>query len=101
LYLILFISLSNNDIIIDGFAYYLGNFDIIVSNPPYIPSREMLTLEPEVIHNEDHRALHGGSDGLEIVKEAIFIFIYCFIIYLLLIYIRHILFRYYNLDHFY
>jgi release factor glutamine methyltransferase len=47
------------------------SFDIIVSNPPYIPSYEMAGLQPEVRLFEDHRALDGGDDGLDIAKQII------------------------------
>ena len=46
-------------------------FDMIISNPPYIPSEEMKDLEPEVKDYEDHRALHGGNDGLDIIRDII------------------------------
>ncbi len=41
-----------------------GLFDVIVSNPPYIPSADILHLEPEVAHHEPRLALDGGRDGL-------------------------------------
>jgi len=40
-------------------------FEVIVSNPPYIPSADVATLAPEVRDAEPLLALDGGSDGLE------------------------------------
>lgn len=49
-------------------------FDLIVSNPPYIPTSELSSLQPEVRDHEPHLALDGGADGLEfhrlIAREA-------------------------------
>jgi release factor glutamine methyltransferase len=42
-----------------------GAFDIVVSNPPYIPSGEIAGLEPEVAEREPRLALDGGVDGLD------------------------------------
>lgn len=39
-------------------------FDLIVSNPPYIPTPEIATLQPEVRDFDPHQALDGGADGL-------------------------------------
>jgi release factor glutamine methyltransferase len=39
--------------------------DLIVSNPPYISSVQMKTLDESVINYEPHAALHGGEDGLD------------------------------------
>lgn len=41
-----------------------GSFDLIVSNPPYIPSAEIATLSVEVREHDPLLALDGGSDGL-------------------------------------
>jgi release factor glutamine methyltransferase len=46
-------------------------YDIIVSNPPYIPSKDMDTLTNDVVDFEDHRALCGGEDGLDVVKDIL------------------------------
>ena len=42
-----------------------GAFDLAVSNPPYIRSGEILTLDPEVRQYEPLAALDGGPDGLD------------------------------------
>jgi release factor glutamine methyltransferase len=42
-----------------------GQFDVIVSNPPYIPEAVIAGLEPEVRVHDPARALAGGKDGLE------------------------------------
>ncbi len=42
-----------------------GPFDLVVANPPYIPSGELVTLMPEVRDFEPHLALDGGSDGFD------------------------------------
>lgn len=42
-----------------------GGFDLVVSNPPYIPSDEIETLSPEVARHEPRFALDGGPDGLD------------------------------------
>ncbi|MCO5091818.1 peptide chain release factor N(5)-glutamine methyltransferase [Bosea sp. (in: a-proteobacteria)] len=41
-----------------------GRFDLIVSNPPYIPSAEIATLSVEVREHDPRLALDGGDDGL-------------------------------------
>ena len=44
-------------------------FDLVVSNPPYIPSAEIETLEPEVRDHDPRLALDGGEDGLEFYRQ--------------------------------
>ena len=53
----------------DVFGGLNGKFDLIVSNPPYIPIGEVAGLQPEVASFEPHEALAGGADGLEIVRR--------------------------------
>lgn len=49
----------------DMAAALRGPFDIIVSNPPYIPSADIATLPPEVRSFDPRLALDGGADGLD------------------------------------
>ena len=54
----------------DGFfAVPAGaRFDLIISNPPYIPSAEIATLQPEVRDFDPRAALDGGADGLDFYR---------------------------------
>src|SRR5262249_55434785 len=44
-------------------------FDVIVSNPPYIPTAEIDTLQPEVRDHDPRVALDGGADGLDFYRR--------------------------------
>lgn len=46
-----------------------GQFDLIVSNPPYIATVELARLEPEVSAFEPRAALDGGADGLDAYRD--------------------------------
>lgn len=48
-----------------------GTFDVLVSNPPYIPSSVMGTLPHEVADYEPSLALDGGADGLDIFRRLV------------------------------
>ena len=45
-----------------------GSFDLIVSNPPYLPDADRLNAQPEVRHDPD-LALYGGPDGLRLARR--------------------------------
>ena len=47
---------------------FLGMFDMIVSNPPYVTTQEMGELPESVREYEPHLALHGGDDGLNFYR---------------------------------
>ena len=56
----------------DLFAPFAGKrFDVITANPPYIPSPEIATLQPDVRDHEPRLALDGGEDGLAIVRRIV------------------------------
>ncbi|MEH2153642.1 peptide chain release factor N(5)-glutamine methyltransferase [Nostoc sp.] len=52
-------------------ALLKGQFSGMVSNPPYIPTSTLPTLQPEVINHEPHLALDGGADGLDCIRHLI------------------------------
>ncbi|WP_313101801.1 peptide chain release factor N(5)-glutamine methyltransferase [Brevundimonas sp.] len=50
-----------------GFAD--DSFDLVVSNPPYIPTGDIPGLDPEVREHDPHLALDGGPDGLQPYRD--------------------------------
>jgi release factor glutamine methyltransferase len=55
----------------DLFARVAGQYDIIVTNPPYIPTAEIAGLMPEVRDHEPALALDGHADGLHYYRRII------------------------------
>ena len=55
----------------DLLAGLTGPFDVIVSNPPYVPDDELAAAQPEVRDFEPHLALAGGRDGLALVRRLV------------------------------
>lgn len=47
---------------------FLGQFDLLISNPPYITGEEMRKLQRSVRDYEPHLALYGGEDGLDFYR---------------------------------
>jgi len=48
-----------------------GRFDLVVSNPPYIPGCDIDGLMPEVACHEPRRALDGGTDGYDAYRRIL------------------------------
>jgi release factor glutamine methyltransferase len=48
-----------------------ARFELIVSNPPYIPDAEVDTLDRDVRDHEPRLALAGGADGLDLVRAIV------------------------------
>lgn len=67
------LGLSGRATMIEGAwsAQQAGPFDLIVSNPPYIPSPDIATLEPTVRAFEPLSALDGGADGLDAYRNVL------------------------------
>lgn len=53
----------------DGVSEITGCFDLLISNPPYIPTSDICSLERDVRSFDPHVALDGGSDGLEFYRH--------------------------------
>jgi release factor glutamine methyltransferase len=49
-----------------------GFYDLIISNPPYIPSKDIKYLSKDIINYEPLVALDGGDDGLDLIKKVIY-----------------------------
>ena len=52
--------------------FNLGKYDLIVSNPPYIPFKDIKNLSKDIINFEPIIALNGGNDGLDLIKKVIY-----------------------------
>lgn len=52
--------------------FHLGKYDLIVSNPPYIPSKDIKNLSKDIRNHEPIIALNGGLDGLDLIKKVIY-----------------------------
>mgnify|MGYP001221792531 CR=1 FL=1 len=55
---------------IDNFI--CGKYDLIVSNPPYIPTKDVKNLSRDIVNYEPLLALKGGLDGLDLIKKVIY-----------------------------
>jgi release factor glutamine methyltransferase len=64
------LELAVDVVVGDLLAPVEGDFDLVVSNPPYIPSAEIASLPAEV-QREPRLALDGGADGLDVIRRLI------------------------------
>lgn len=48
-----------------------AGIDVVVSNPPYVPTADVSRLEPEVSDHEPRLALIGGADGLDVIRRLL------------------------------
>ena len=53
------------EVLADDWSGLDGSFDLVFSNPPYIPSGDIAGLDPDVRDHEPRAALDGGPDGLD------------------------------------
>ena len=58
--------------VFDISIFNVGKYDLIVSNPPYIPSKDIKNLSKDIINYEPLVALNGGLDGLDLIKKVIY-----------------------------
>lgn len=56
----------------DVFDRIEGRFDLVVSNPPYVPKADMPRLQAEVRDHEPRRALSGGRSGIDVIRSIIY-----------------------------
>jgi release factor glutamine methyltransferase len=49
----------------------VGEFDAILSNPPYVAESERARLAPEIVRHEPHEALFAGADGLSCIRALL------------------------------
>ena len=52
--------------------FHHKKFDLIVSNPPYIRTRDIKNLDNSIKYYEPKIALDGGNDGLDVIKKVIY-----------------------------
>ncbi len=58
--------------VFDLSKFSTGKYDLIVSNPPYIPSKDIKNLSKDIINYEPKTAIDGGLDGLDLIKKVIY-----------------------------
>ena len=59
-------------IVVNLDKFNLGKYDLIISNPPYISSKDIKNLSKDIINYEPLTALDGGIDELDLIKKVIY-----------------------------
>jgi release factor glutamine methyltransferase len=62
------IKFMKADLLSSDFGLKNSGWNMIISNPPYIPTKEIPTLQPDILKFEPHLALEAGEDGLKFLK---------------------------------
>ncbi len=65
------VTVSEGDLMAGLPGELRGRLDVVVANPPYVPSADVPTLPFEVAGFEPHLALDGGPDGLEVYRRLL------------------------------
>jgi len=58
--------------VFDISKFNVGKYDLIVSNPPYIPTKDIKNLSKDIINYEPLVALNGGLNGIDLIKKVIY-----------------------------
>ncbi|XP_067952081.1 MTRF1L release factor glutamine methyltransferase-like [Watersipora subatra] len=65
-------NIEFNDTTVEGEEVFQSKYDMIVSNPPYVPTIDLESLSPEILQYEDVAgALDGGQEGLDVIKSIL------------------------------
>ena len=65
------VTLHEGDLFVPLPTELAGRFDVVASNPPYIPTADLAALPAEVAAHEPAIALDGGADGLDVVRRIV------------------------------
>lgn len=65
------VDIRHGDLVAPVRADEAGTFDVLVSNPPYVPTGVLASLPAEVAHFEPRLALDGGDDGLDVFRRLV------------------------------
>ena len=58
--------------VFDLSKFNIGKYDLIVSNPPYIPLKDIKNLSKDIVNHEPLVALNGGIDGCDLIRKVVY-----------------------------